>query len=71
MPNVPIADPGDPAVPFFANPLKMAWNVWRQCGTRALVGFARLGGRDGKRVRVAERLCEGRACGGEGQGGQG
>ncbi|MBK7951419.1 MAG: NAD(P)/FAD-dependent oxidoreductase [Deltaproteobacteria bacterium] len=40
--SVTIADPGDPAVPFFANPARMAWNVWRRCGTRALVGFARL-----------------------------
>ncbi len=40
--SVTIADPGDPAVPFYANPLRMAWNVWRQCGTRALVGFAKL-----------------------------
>ncbi len=40
--SVTIADPEDPAVPFYANPLRMAWNVWRRCGTRALVGFARL-----------------------------
>jgi phytoene dehydrogenase-like protein len=40
--SVTIADPGDPAVPFYANPLRMAWNVWRQFGAGALVGFARL-----------------------------
>lgn len=40
--SVTIADPGDPAVPFYANPLRMAWNVWRQFGTRALIGFVRL-----------------------------
>jgi phytoene dehydrogenase-like protein len=40
--SVTIADPGDPAVPFYASPLRMAWSIWRQFGTRALVGFARL-----------------------------
>lgn len=37
-----VADPGDPPLVFYANPLRMAWNVWRQFGTRALVGFAKL-----------------------------
>lgn len=40
--SVTIAEPGDPAVPFYANPLRMALRIWRQFGTRALVGFARL-----------------------------
>jgi len=40
--SVTIADPGDPAVPFYANPLRMAWGIWRRFGTRALVGFAKL-----------------------------
>jgi len=40
--SVTVAEPGDPAVPFYANPLRMAWSIWRTFGTRALVGFARL-----------------------------
>lgn len=37
-----LARPGDPPLVFYANPLRMALNVWRQFGTRALVGFAKL-----------------------------
>jgi phytoene dehydrogenase-like protein len=37
-----IAEPGDPPLVFYANPLRMALNVWRRFGTRALVGFAKL-----------------------------
>jgi phytoene dehydrogenase-like protein len=37
-----VAEPGDPPLVFYANPLRMAWSVWRRFGTRALVGFARL-----------------------------
>jgi phytoene dehydrogenase-like protein len=37
-----LAAPGDPPLVFYANPLRMAWNVWRRFGTRALVGFAKL-----------------------------
>jgi phytoene dehydrogenase-like protein len=37
-----MADPGDPPLIFYANPLRMALSVWREFGTRALVGFARL-----------------------------
>ena len=33
---------GDPPLVFHANPLRMAWSVWRQFGTKALLGFARL-----------------------------
>jgi phytoene dehydrogenase-like protein len=40
--SVTVAEPGDPAVPFYANPLRMAWGIWRTFGTRALVGFAKL-----------------------------
>jgi len=40
--SVTIAEPGDPAVPFYASPARMAWSIWRQFGTRALVGFAKL-----------------------------
>jgi phytoene dehydrogenase-like protein len=40
--SVTIADPGDPAVPFYASPLRMAWGIWRRFGTRALLGFAKL-----------------------------
>jgi len=40
--SVTIADPGDPAVPFYASPLRMAWGIWRSFGTRALLGFAKL-----------------------------
>ena len=34
--------PGDPMLVFYANPLRMAWNVFRTFGAKALVGFARL-----------------------------
>jgi phytoene dehydrogenase-like protein len=34
--------PGDPLLVFYANPLRMAWNVFRTFGAKALVGFARL-----------------------------
>ena len=37
-----LSQPGDPPLVFYANPLRMAWNVWRRFGTRALVGFAKL-----------------------------
>jgi phytoene dehydrogenase-like protein len=37
-----IAEPGDPPLVFYANPLRMALGVWRSFGTRALLGFARL-----------------------------
>ncbi len=37
-----IADPGDPPLVFYANPLRMAANIWRQFGTKALIGFAKL-----------------------------
>jgi phytoene dehydrogenase-like protein len=37
-----LAQPGDPPLVFYANPLRMAWNVWRRFGTRALAGFAKL-----------------------------
>jgi phytoene dehydrogenase-like protein len=37
-----LAAPGDPPLVFYANPLRMALNVWRQFGTRALLGFAKL-----------------------------
>jgi phytoene dehydrogenase-like protein len=37
-----VADPGDPPLVFYANPVRMALNVWRRFGTRALVGFAKL-----------------------------
>ena len=40
--SVTVAEPGDPSVPFYANPLRMAWGIWRRFGTRALVGFAKL-----------------------------
>ncbi|MBW2421530.1 MAG: NAD(P)/FAD-dependent oxidoreductase [Deltaproteobacteria bacterium] len=37
-----VADPGDPPLVFYANPLRMALGVWRDFGTRALIGFAKL-----------------------------
>ncbi len=37
-----LADEGDPPLVFYANPLRMAFSIWRQFGTRALVGFAKL-----------------------------
>ncbi len=37
-----VAEPGDPPLLFYANPLRMALNIWRQFGMRALLGFARL-----------------------------
>ncbi len=37
-----LSRPGDPPLVFYANPLRMAFSVWRQFGTRALAGFARL-----------------------------
>jgi phytoene dehydrogenase-like protein len=37
-----LAAPGDPMLVFYANPLKMAWSVFRTFGAKALVGFARL-----------------------------
>ncbi len=37
-----IAEPEDPALVFYANPLRMAFGLWRRFGTRALVGFAKL-----------------------------
>jgi phytoene dehydrogenase-like protein len=37
-----LARPGDPPLVFYANPLRMALNVWRQFGFRALMGFAKL-----------------------------
>ena len=37
-----LARPGDPPLVFYANPLRMAANVWRHFGVRALLGFARL-----------------------------
>jgi phytoene dehydrogenase-like protein len=37
-----IAAPGDPPLVFYANPLRMALSVWRQFGTKALIGFAKL-----------------------------
>lgn len=37
-----VAAPGDPILVFYANPVKMAWNVLRTFGARALMGFARL-----------------------------
>jgi phytoene dehydrogenase-like protein len=32
----------DPPVVFYANPLKLAFGIWRRFGSRALLGFARL-----------------------------
>lgn len=40
--SVSLAAPGDPPLVFYANPLRMAWSVFRTFGARALVGFARL-----------------------------
>jgi phytoene dehydrogenase-like protein len=37
-----LAAPGDPPLVFYANPLRMAWSVWRRFGTKALIGFAKL-----------------------------
>ena len=37
-----VAAPGDPILVFYANPLRMAWSVFRTFGAKALVGFARL-----------------------------
>jgi phytoene dehydrogenase-like protein len=37
-----LSAPGDPPLIFYANPLRMAASIWRQFGTRALVGFAKL-----------------------------
>jgi phytoene dehydrogenase-like protein len=37
-----LSEPGDPPLVFYANPLRMAIHVWRQFGTRALLGFAKL-----------------------------
>lgn len=37
-----LAQPGDPPLVFYANPLRMALNVFRQFGLRALVGFVKL-----------------------------
>lgn len=37
-----VAEPGDPPLLFYANPLRMALGVWRQFGLKALVGFAKL-----------------------------
>jgi hypothetical protein len=37
-----VAEPGDPPLVFYANPLRMALGIWRQFGTKALLGFARL-----------------------------
>jgi len=37
-----VADPGDPPLVFYANPARMALNIWRRFGTSALVGFAKL-----------------------------
>jgi phytoene dehydrogenase-like protein len=37
-----LAAPGDPMLVFYANPLKMAWSVFRTFGAQALVGFAKL-----------------------------
>ena len=37
-----LSRPGDPPLVFYANPLKMALSVWRQFGTRALMGFVKL-----------------------------
>lgn len=37
-----LAEPGDPPLVFYANPLRMAFRVARQFGFRALLGFARL-----------------------------
>ena len=37
-----VAEPGDPPLVFYANPIRMAFHVWRQFGTKALVGFAKL-----------------------------
>ena len=30
-----ISEPGDPALVFYANPLRMALGIWRKFGTRA------------------------------------
>jgi phytoene dehydrogenase-like protein len=37
-----VAEPGDPPLVFYANPLRMALNILRQFGFSALVGFAKL-----------------------------
>jgi phytoene dehydrogenase-like protein len=37
-----VAEPGDPPLIFYAKPLRMALGIWRQFGTKALLGFARL-----------------------------
>jgi phytoene dehydrogenase-like protein len=37
-----LSRPEDPPLLFHANPLRMAANVWRRFGTRALLGFAKL-----------------------------
>ena len=37
-----VAEPGDPPLVFYANPLRMAANIWRRFGTSALIGFAKL-----------------------------
>jgi phytoene dehydrogenase-like protein len=37
-----VAEPGDPPLVFYANPLRMALGIWRQFGARALLGFAKL-----------------------------
>jgi phytoene dehydrogenase-like protein len=37
-----VADPGDPPLVFYANPARMAFNIWRRFGTSALIGFAKL-----------------------------
>jgi phytoene dehydrogenase-like protein len=54
-----LARPGDPMLVFYANPLRMAWNVLRTFGFGALLGFAHLVAFTRYPARVIARYAKG------------